>query len=55
MQTKTLLSEGPSFLLLFAFEYVILSSTVVTTFLKYVLYVIDIRRNGRWGSKAVYR
>ena len=53
-QAKTLLLEGPSFLLLFAFEYVILSSTIVTTFLKYLLYVIDMRRNGRWTNKAVY-
>ena len=53
-QAKTLLLEGPSFLLLFAFEYVILSSTIVTTFLKYLLYLIDMRRNGRWTNKAVY-
>ena len=53
-QAKTLLLEGPSFLLLFAFEYVILSSTIVTTFLKYLLYVVDMRRNGRWTNKAVY-
>ena len=53
-QAKTLLLEGPSFLLLFAFEYVILSSSIVTTFLKYLLYVIDMRRNGRWSNKAVY-
>ena len=46
--------EGPSFLLLFAFEYMILWSTIVTTFIKYLLYVIDMRRNGRWTNKAVY-
>eukprot|EP00286_Rhodomonas_abbreviata_P018742 CAMPEP_0181301132 /NCGR_PEP_ID=MMETSP1101-20121128/7259_1 /TAXON_ID=46948 /ORGANISM="Rhodomonas abbreviata, Strain Caron Lab Isolate" /LENGTH=336 /DNA_ID=CAMNT_0023406413 /DNA_START=442 /DNA_END=1448 /DNA_ORIENTATION=+ len=53
-QAKTLLLEGPSFLLLFAFEYVILVSDVVSTFFKYVLYMIDIRRHGRWSNKAVY-
>ncbi|EKX31973.1 HRD1-like protein [Guillardia theta CCMP2712] len=53
-QAKTLLLEGPSFLILFAFEYVILASTITTTFLKYMLYVIDMRRHGRWSNKAVY-
>ena len=53
-QAKTLLLEGPSFLLLFAFEYVILLTMVVTTFLKYLLYVVDMRRQGRWSNKAVF-
>lgn len=53
-QTKTLLLEGPSFILLFAFEYLILTCTVASTFLKYLIYVIDMRRHGRWPSKPVY-
>ena len=53
-QAKTLLLEGPSFLLLFAFEYVILWSNIVTTMLKYLLYIVDMRRNGRWSNKSVY-
>jgi hypothetical protein len=54
VQTKTLLLEGPSFILLFAFEYLILTCTVASTFLKYLIYVIDMRRHGRWPSKPVY-
>jgi hypothetical protein len=53
-QTKTLLLEGPSFILLFAFEYLILTCTVASTFLKYLIYVIDMRRHGRWPSKPVF-
>ena len=32
--TRTMMAEGPSFLILFTFEYVILASSMVTTFCK---------------------
>ena len=43
-----------SVLLLFAFEYLILASTVCATFSKYALHINDIRLQGRWDDKGVY-
>ncbi|KAK3283990.1 hypothetical protein CYMTET_8333 [Cymbomonas tetramitiformis] len=48
------LSREPSILLYFAFEYVILASGTVSTFLKYGLYVVDMIMEGRWENKGVY-
>ena len=48
------LKRGPSVLLLFAFEYLILASTVCATFSKYALHINDIRLQGRWDDKGVY-
>ena len=48
------LLRGPSVLLLFAFEYLILASTVCATFSKYALHVNDMRLGGRWDEKGVY-
>lgn len=50
----TSLLHGPSVLLLFAFEYLILASTVCSTFSKYALHVNDLRLGGRWDDKGVY-
>eukprot|EP00276_Gloeochaete_wittrockiana_P002886 CAMPEP_0184675336 /NCGR_PEP_ID=MMETSP0308-20130426/87735_1 /TAXON_ID=38269 /ORGANISM="Gloeochaete witrockiana, Strain SAG 46.84" /LENGTH=554 /DNA_ID=CAMNT_0027123033 /DNA_START=159 /DNA_END=1823 /DNA_ORIENTATION=- len=47
------LEQDHSIHLLFAFEYVILASTVVSTFLKYALHMIDMRMEGRWDSKGL--
>eukprot|EP00850_Spirogloea_muscicola_P000489 SM000002S05569 [mRNA] locus=s2:955123:958151:- [translate_table: standard] len=44
----------PSVLLLFAFEYVILASSTIATFIKYVLYKIDMVMEGSWDNKAVF-
>ena len=51
---STCLARGPSVLLLFAFEYLILSSSVASTFCKYVLYVNDVRLGGTWEEKGVW-
>ncbi|XP_057970729.1 ERAD-associated E3 ubiquitin-protein ligase HRD1B-like [Malania oleifera] len=40
--------------LFFAFEYMILATTTVSTFLKYVFYVSDMLMDGQWERKAVY-
>jgi len=48
------LARGPSVLLLFAFEYVIQASLVVSTFLKYGFIGVDMMLEGRWESKGVY-
>ena len=46
--------RGPSVLLLFAFEHLILASTVCSTFSKYALHINDLRLAGRWDDKGVY-
>ncbi|KAI4340806.1 hypothetical protein MLD38_025609 [Melastoma candidum] len=40
--------------LFFAFEYMILATTTVSTFIKYVFYVSDMLMEGQWERKAVY-
>ncbi|KAL3701953.1 hypothetical protein R1sor_019975 [Riccia sorocarpa] len=40
--------------LFFAFEYVILATATVATFVKYSLYLGDLFMEGQWDNKAVY-
>ncbi|XP_074560731.1 ERAD-associated E3 ubiquitin-protein ligase HRD1-like [Curcuma longa] len=40
--------------LFFTFEYTILATTTVSTFVKYVFYVSDTLMEGQWERKAVY-
>ncbi|XP_057810776.1 ERAD-associated E3 ubiquitin-protein ligase HRD1B-like [Salvia miltiorrhiza] len=40
--------------LFFSFEYMILATTTVSTFLKYIFYVSDMLMDGQWEKKAVY-
>ena len=51
--TETL-RVGPSVLLLFGFEYIILASRVVATSCKYLIFAIDTWREGRWDEKGTY-
>ncbi|KAF5198518.1 Erad-associated e3 ubiquitin-protein ligase hrd1a [Thalictrum thalictroides] len=44
----------PSVNLFFAFEYMILATTTISTFVKYVFYVKDMLMEGQWEKKAVY-
>ncbi|PIA45129.1 hypothetical protein AQUCO_01700578v1 [Aquilegia coerulea] len=44
----------PSVSFFFAFEYMILATTTVSTFVKYVFYVRDMLMEGQWEKKAVY-
>ncbi|KAI8784320.1 E3 ubiquitin-protein ligase synoviolin B [Biomphalaria glabrata] len=48
------LSKGPSVQLVFGFEYEILFTIVLMTFIKYVLHSIDLQRQNPWDNKAVY-
>lgn len=50
--TETLAQHGASVHLLFAFEYVILASAVISTGLKYVLSTADNALGGRWEGKV---
>lgn len=45
---------GPSVFILFGFEFLILLITLIVIFLRYVLYVIDARRDGNWAYKFTY-
>lgn len=40
--------------LFFSFEYMILATTTVSTFVKYVFYVSDMLMEGQWEKKPVY-
>ncbi|KAL4384147.1 hypothetical protein GQ457_15G028470 [Hibiscus cannabinus] len=40
--------------LFFAFEYMILATTIVSTFIKYCFYVSDMLMEGQWEKKPVY-
>ncbi|KAL4592649.1 hypothetical protein LXL04_005652 [Taraxacum kok-saghyz] len=40
--------------LFFSFEYTILATTTISTFVKYVFYVTDMLMEGQWEKKAVY-
>ena len=46
------LVRGPSVLLYFGFEYVILASATVSTIVKYTLYAADTIMDGRWENKV---
>uniref|UniRef100_A0A7R9XYW7 RING-type E3 ubiquitin transferase n=1 Tax=Prasinoderma coloniale TaxID=156133 RepID=A0A7R9XYW7_9VIRI len=51
---QTTMTEGPSVLLLFGFEYLLLASTTLSTFLKYILHTADRSMGGAWEAKSVY-
>nr|AIZ68178.1 E3 ubiquitin-protein ligase synoviolin-like protein [Albuca bracteata] len=52
---KSLLQSWPASLaLFFTFEYTILASTTISTFLKYAFYVCDMLLEGQWEKKAVF-
>lgn len=47
-------TRQPSVSLFFSFEYMILATTTVSTFVKYIFYVSDMLMEGQWENKAVY-
>lgn len=47
-------TKRPSVELFFSFEYMILATTTISTFLKYVFYLSDMLMEGQWESKAVF-
>lgn len=52
--SSLLSARKPSVLILFAFEYLILTTSVVTTYFKYVMLTIDARMDGAWTNKSTY-
>lgn len=47
-------TKNASVSLFFSFEYMILATTTVSTFVKYVFYVSDMLMEGQWERKPVY-
>ncbi|GAB4858185.1 ERAD-associated E3 ubiquitin-protein ligase hrd1a [Ancistrocladus abbreviatus] len=47
-------TRQPSVSLFFSFEYMILATTTVAIFVKYIFYVSDMLMEGQWERKAVY-
>ncbi|KAJ4753187.1 RING/U-box superfamily protein [Rhynchospora pubera] len=47
-------SKQASVAIFFSFEYAILATTTVSTFVKYTFYVSDMLMEGQWEKKAVY-
>ncbi|KAL6127353.1 hypothetical protein ACLB2K_075394 [Fragaria x ananassa] len=47
-------TQKPSVCLFFAFEYMILATTTLSTFVKYIFYVSDMIMEGQWERKHVY-
>ena len=51
---STVLRTGPTMLIVFGFEYAILTSFMIITFTKYVLHTVDINRTTPWEEKSIY-
>ena len=45
--------QGPSVLLLFAFEYIVQASGVISSFIKYLIFLADSALEGAWEGKGV--
>ena len=50
----TVIKTGPTMLIVFGFEYVLLTSYMLITFAKYLLHTIDINRATPWEEKSIY-
>uniref|UniRef100_A0A096MCG3 RING-type E3 ubiquitin transferase n=1 Tax=Poecilia formosa TaxID=48698 RepID=A0A096MCG3_POEFO len=50
----SIITRGASVQLVFGFEYAILLTMVLTTFIKYVLHTVDLQSENPWDNKAVY-
>ncbi|KAI9096576.1 hypothetical protein DFS34DRAFT_715420 [Phlyctochytrium arcticum] len=47
-------AHGPTMMIIFGFEYTILLSLILTTFVKYLLHSYDLRRERPWEEKSIY-
>uniref|UniRef100_H3CDH8 RING-type E3 ubiquitin transferase n=1 Tax=Tetraodon nigroviridis TaxID=99883 RepID=H3CDH8_TETNG len=50
----SIITRGASVQLVFGFEYAILLTMVLTSFIKYLLHTIDLNSENPWENKAVY-
>ncbi|BGO99863.1 hypothetical protein RTG_00666 [Rhodotorula toruloides ATCC 204091] len=51
---ELIMIDGPTVMIMFASEYMILLATVWTTTMKYALHCIDMRRDAPWEAKSIY-
>lgn len=51
---QSIITRGASVQLVFGFEYAILMTMVLTTFIKYALHTVDLQSENPWENKAVY-
>ncbi|BGO91614.1 hypothetical protein NBRC10512_008061 [Rhodotorula toruloides] len=51
---ESIMLDGPTVMIMFASEYMILLATVWTTTMKYALHCIDTRRDVPWEAKSIY-
>jgi len=54
MYAASVVMKGPSLMILFGFEFTILACTVVSSFIKYLLHTIDLRREEPWHNKSIF-
>ncbi|XP_016310900.1 E3 ubiquitin-protein ligase synoviolin isoform X1 [Sinocyclocheilus anshuiensis] len=52
--SHSIITRGASVQLVFGFEYAILMTVVLTTFIKYTLHTVDLQSENPWDNKAVY-
>uniref|UniRef100_A0A3Q3F438 RING-type E3 ubiquitin transferase n=1 Tax=Kryptolebias marmoratus TaxID=37003 RepID=A0A3Q3F438_KRYMA len=50
----SIITRGASVQLVFGFEYAILLTMILTTFIKYILHTVDLQSENPWDNKAVY-
>ncbi|RUP06386.1 hypothetical protein BC936DRAFT_140314 [Jimgerdemannia flammicorona] len=48
------IQRGPNMMIMFGFEYAILASSIISTFGKYILNVVDMRSDEPWENKSIY-
>ncbi|BGP32312.1 E3 ubiquitin-protein ligase hrd1 [Rhodotorula toruloides] len=51
---ESIMIDGPTVMIMFASEYMILLATAWTTTMKYALHCIDMRRDAPWEAKSIY-
>ncbi|KAK8462477.1 hypothetical protein SEVIR_1G213000v4 [Setaria viridis] len=51
---RPLIEKREASVAIFSFEYMILATSTVSTFVKYIFYVTDMLMEGQWERKAVY-
>ena len=51
---NSVMTTGPSMQLLFGFEYTVLATAIITTFVKYVINVVEIQYDEAWENKPMY-
>lgn len=50
----TILNQKPNMMLMFAFEFAILTSTIIGAAIKYTFNLIDSYHNDNWENKGLY-